>query len=107
MQRYVLVLALVCLAFVASWQASSRTWLPRIPQPDDVLDAQRARLEVTMKTAGPFVPLPTVATPLGGFCPLAYDPTTGTAVKCDAFSISTSAIYTLERGQWVTWSRER
>lgn len=96
--------ALLAVGFLGAWEASSRYALPRIPQFDDA--------PLTLAVA-PHPKPPTVATPMGGLCPIASctflpsseDPLAA-PVRCDGFSCSTSAIYTYERGEWVTWAKQ-
>lgn len=105
MKGIALTLAILVVGFMAAWEALSRNMLPRIPQPDDK----------TFTIANYTPPVrPSVATPLGGVCPVgsiqicpaATDPMAST-LRCDAMSSTTTALYLydLGRGEWTTWAK--
>lgn len=106
--RLRLPLLLLAVGFLAAWEAQSRWWLGRIPQPDDA---------VCVLGTSSRIEWPTTQSPIGtavvcscswyGYWDGRGDPTgVAPVITCDGFAPCGTAIFTYIGGRWVEWRRQ-
>lgn len=110
MKRLGLLAVVFALGFLSAWESSSRYWLRRIPQWDDVAFA----IATGDATVAP--PRPRVLSPLGGTSAIGSiqiwpDDTSviTTRLAFDGITCTTSAIYTYDAkgSTWWVWTPMR